>query len=156
MIYIIIILSILLESTVSNIISSSSILIPLFLLTSLSILYPCFKNKNQNFIITSILCGFIYDIIFTHSLFVNTLSFGLISILIIFCYNYINYNIISSNIINVISIIIYRIISYFLLCILNYVTFNEMSLIKCISSSLILNVIYGIIIYLLMRLFVKN
>lgn len=149
MIVIILIFSILLETSISNIVNLSSIFIPLFCITSLSILYPYFKNKD--FIITTILCGLIYDIVFTHTPFINTLSFSLISIFIILCYNYINYNIINSNIINIVTIIVYQIINYFLLCIVDYIKFNEMNLLKCISSSLILNIVYGIIIYLILK-----
>lgn len=146
---IILIFSFLLEASISNVINLSSLFIPLFVITSLVILYPYFKNKK--FIMITIICGLIYDVVFTHTLFINTLSFSLISIFIIFCYNYINYNIISSNIINIVTIIVYQIINYFLLCIIDYVKFNEMYLLKCISSSLILNIIYGIIIYLILK-----
>lgn len=156
MIYIIIIFSLLLEASISNVVNLYSIFFPLFLITSLSILYPYFKKNNQKFIITSIICGFIYDIVFTHSLFINTLSFGLISLFIIICYNYINYNIISSGFINIITIIVYQTINYFLLCTIDYLKFNEISLLKCISSSIILNVVYGIIIYALLKLFFKK
>ena len=143
---VILILSFLLEASIPNVINLSSLFIPLFVVTSLSILYPYFKN--QKFIVV---CGLIYDIAFTHSPFINTLSFSLISLFIMFCYNYINYNILSSNIINIVTIIVYQIINYFLLCIVDYVKFNEMSLLKCISSSLILNIVYGIIIYLILK-----
>ena len=145
----ILILSFLLEASISNVINLSSLFIPLFVVTSLSILYPYFKN--QKFIVVAIICGLIYDITFTHSPFINTLSFSLISLFIMFCYNYINYNILSSNIINIVTIIVYQIINYFLLCIVDYVKFNEMILLKCISSSLILNIVYGIIIYLILK-----
>ncbi len=152
MVYIIIIFSILFESAISNVVNLYSLFFPLFLITSLSILYPYFKGKTQKFIITCTICGFIYDLVFTHSLFVNTISFSLISLFIMLCYNYINYNIVSSGFINIITITIYQTIHYFLLCILDYLKFNEINLLKCILSSIILNLIYGIIIYLFMKL----
>lgn len=155
MIYIILIFSFLFESAFSNIIPKNSILIPLFLLTSLTILYPYFKNNNINFVITSVICGFIYDISFTNSLFINTLSFASVSGLTILIYNYINYNICSSNILNMIILISYRIISYILLCIIDIIKFNEMSLIQGIYSSLIVNIIYGLIIFIIIDLLAK-
>lgn len=156
MIYIILMLSYLLEASFSNIVSKESIFVPLFLLTSLTILYPYFKNIGKfNFIITSVICGFIYDISFTNSIFINTLSFGFASGFIILIYNYINYNICSSNFLNIVVLIFYRIISYILLCIIDFVKFNEMSLLKGIYSSLIFNVIYGIIIFIIVDLLAK-
>ena len=134
MIYIILIFSYLFESAFSNIVPKNSLLIPLFLLTSLTILYPYFKNKNINFVITCIICGFVYDISLTNSLFINTLSFGLVGVLTILIYNYINYNIYSSNILNIIVLIFYRTVSYILLCIIDIIKFNEMSLIEGIYS----------------------
>ena len=155
MIYIILIFSFLFEASFSNIIPKNSLLVPLFLLTSLTILYPYFKNKNINFTITCVICGFIYDISLTNSLFINTLSFGLVSGLTILSYNYINYNIYSSNILNIIVLIFYRIISYILLCIIDIIKFNEKSLIEGIYSSLIVNVKYGIIIFIIVDLLAK-
>ena len=115
MVYFLIIFSFLFESVFSNIVNSYSFLTPLFLLTSLSIVYPYFKNKKFNFIIVCILCGLFYDISFTDSLFVNAITFGISGGIIVICYNFINYNIVSSNFINMICIIFYRIISYLIL-----------------------------------------
>ena len=155
MIYIVIIFSFLFESTFTNIMDSYSFLTPLFLLTSLSLLYPYFKNNRFNFVIVCIICGLVYDISFTDSTFINTISFGICSGLIILSYNYVNYNIFSSNVINIINIIIYRIISYLFLCIISYVNFNESILLEGIYNSLLVNIVYGIIIYLILDLLSK-
>ena len=155
MIYIIIIFSFLFEATFSNIVNTNSFLIPLFLLTSLSILYPYFKNNKFNFVIVCIICGLFYDISLTNSNFINTISFGFCSGLIIIIYNYMNYNIFNSNFINIINIIFYRIISYLLLCIIDIIKFNEFSLIEGIYNSLLVNVIYGIILFVIVNLLSK-
>ena len=155
MIYIIILFSFLFESVFSNIVNSYSFLTPLFLLTSLGILYPYFKNKRINFFIVCIICGLFYDIVFTDSPFINTISFGLCSGLIILIYNYVNYNIFSSNIINIINIIFYRVISFLLLCIIDFINFNELILLEGIYNSLLINIIYGIILFIIMDLLSK-
>ncbi len=156
MIYGILIFSFLFESAFSNIISNYSLLTPLFLITSLVILYPYFKNKNLNYIIVCVICGLFYDIAFCDSIFINTLSFGLSGGLIILGYNYVNYNLYSSNFLNLITLIFYRIVSYILLCIVDYVHFNEMYLIESIYTSIIVNLIYGIFIYLIIFLIAKK
>lgn len=155
MIYIIIIFSFLFESAFSNIVNNHTFLTPLFLITSFSILYPYFKNNKFNFIIATIICGLFYDIALTNSPFINTISFGLCSGLIILLYNYMNYNIFNSNLINIIIIIFYRIVSYFLLCIIDVIKFNEMSLLEGIYNSLIVNIVYGIIIFIIVNLLAK-
>jgi len=155
MIYIIIIFSFLFESAFSNIVNSHTFLTPLFLITSFSILYPYFKNNNFKFIIISIICGLFYDISLTNSTFINTISFGFASGLIIILYNYMNYNIFNSNFINIIIIIFYRIVSYFLLCIIDVIKFNEISLLEGIYNSLLVNIVYGIIIFIIVNLLAK-
>ena len=147
--YLVLVISLLLEAIFSNIVSLNSLLIPLFLITSLIIIYPYFCKKNVNFFLVCLISGFLYDIIFSDSLFINTLSFSFISIVIILSYNYVNYSIYSSNILNIIVIMLYRIISYLLLCIIGYSAFDENILLSGISSSLILNIIYGLILYLI-------
>ena len=155
MIYIVIIFSFLFESTFSNIVNSYNFLTPLFLLTSLSILYPYFKNNKFNFVVTCIICGFFCDIAFTDSLFINTITFGLCSGIIILGYNYVNYNIYSSNFINIINIVFYRVVSYLLLCIVDFINFNESILLEGIYNSLLVNVIYGIILFIIIDLISK-
>lgn len=149
MIYCILIFSFLFEAAFSNLISNSSILTPLFLITSLVILYPYFKNKNANFVIVCIVLGLFYDIIFGNTTFINTLSFGILSGITILGYNYINYNIYSSNLLNIIVLVLYRIISYLLLCIVDYISFNENILLEGIYNSILVNLIYGILLYLI-------
>lgn len=155
MVYIVLLFSFLFESVFSNIVNIYSFLTPLFLLTSLTILYPYFKKNKINFVIISIIFGLLYDITFTDSLFINTISFGFCSGLIMLGYNYVNYNIFSSNIINIINIIFYRIISYLLLCIVDVIHFNESILFEGIYNSLLVNIIYGIIIFIIIELISK-
>lgn len=155
MIYIILLFSFLLECSFSNILSINSILIPLFLLTSLTIIYPYLKKEKHNFIIICTILGLLYDISFYNSAFINTISFGVCSIIIIIGYNYLTYNILNANIINLLVIIFYRIISYLLLCLIDYLSFNGLILLKGIYSSLIINILYGIIIYIIIDLVSK-
>lgn len=155
MIYIILIFSFLFESLFSNIVKPYTFLTPLFFITSLTILYPYFKNKKINFFIVSIICGLFYDLAFTNSPFINTLSFGMSSGLIIIGYNYMNYNIINSSFINIIVIAFYRTISYLFLFIIDALKFNGLNLFEGIYNSLLVNIIYGIIIFIIVNLIAK-
>jgi len=155
MICIILILSFLLEATFTNLVPIDSFLIPLFTITSLVIVYPYFKKKNINYILVCLIIGFFYDITFSDSLFVNTISFAIIGGLINLCYNYVKYNIYTSSIINIIILISYRIITYIMLLSINYITFNKYIFLKGISNSLLLNIIYGIVLYITIELLAK-
>ena len=145
---ILIIISFFLEGMITNLISLDSLFLPLFTLTSMVILYPFFnREKFYNYIITCFIIGAIYDIAYTNSLFINTFSFSLISVLIILIDHYIDSNIFSRSGINIVSIVLYRIITYFLLILFNYLSFNGNILIRGIYSSIIINFIYGMFLY---------
>ena len=147
MITAIIILSFILEGLFSNLISHNSLLMPLFSLISLLVLWPYFNCNNKRFIIVSIIVGLFYDIIYTDSIFVNTFMFLLLSIFIIKINEYVNYNLLNMCLLSIVSICLYRILSYLLLCMVGYLNFDEIILIRGIYRSLIINIIYSIILY---------
>ena len=149
MIYVVIIFSFLFESIITNVVSMNSLFIPLFVLISLSLLYPYFKKNNKNFIIICGITGLFYDMIFTNSLFINTVSFLSASLLIILNYKIFKYNILLSNLFNIVLIAFYRFISYVLLVAVSYLSFNYKALLDGIYTSLIINIIYGFIMYII-------
>ena len=145
-----IIISFILEGIFTNLISINSIFLPLFTITSFVITYPYFnKEKKYLFIITSFIIGVIYDIAYTNSLFINTFTFILCSLLIMLINKYIKENLISKIIINIFITIMFKIISYLLLFTFEFIKFNQNILLKGIYSSLILNIIYGLILYII-------
>lgn len=147
MISIILIVSLLLESAFSNLLPINSIFIPLFVVTSFTILYPYFKKNKFNFIIVCMIMGLMYDIVFSNSLFVNVIAFSLVGIILMICYNYVKYNIYTANIINLIILISYRIITYIILLSINYIAFNNKVFLSGIYSSILMNIIYGIVLF---------
>lgn len=151
-------LSFLLEGFFTNLVSLNSIFIPLFTLTSLIMLYPFFdiNNNSHKYIIVAIVFGLLYDIVYTNSSFINTISFSLCSLLIIFINHYLNPSILLKLGILLTIIIIYRIFTYLLLCAFNYLNFSENILIKGIYSSLLVNIIFGLILYFLSNFISKK
>ena len=152
MIYIIIFISLFFEAALSNIVSLNSLFLPLFSIVSLPLIWPYFKKNDLSFIAVCTLIGFIYDLVFTSMPYTNTIVFLILSVVIILNYRLFKYNIISSNILSVILIVLYRIIGYFILIIIGYLNFSFDFLLKSIYSSLIINLIYGIIIYIIIDL----
>lgn len=115
---------------------------PLFTLISLIFIY-----KKENRYLITLISGFIYDLVYTDTLFLNTLIFMLILLLIEFIFKCIRFNLVNVILVSILVIIIYRTSIYFILCIINYIEFNIIDLFYGIIYSLI-NVIFTIIIYL--------
>ena len=155
MISFVLIFSFLFEAMFTNLVSTNSIFIPLFTITALVLIYQYFKKKNFNYIIVCLILGLFYDIAFADSVFVNTICFGIIGGLNILIYNYVKYNIYTSNIINIIIIITYRIISYIILLSINFIAFNNNIFFKGIYNSILINLAYGIILYLVIDVLAK-
>ena len=155
MVWIIFIFSFLFESVFSNLISVYSLFTPLFLLTAIVILYPYMSKNKISFIIICMILGIMYDVSFTGSSFVNTISFTIVGYVLSICYNYVKYNIYTVNIINIIVLISYRIISYIILLSVNYIHFNNKEFFSGIYNSILINVIYCIIIFYIVDLLSK-
>ena len=143
MIYIIIIISFLLEGIVTNLISMHSLLIPAFTITSLVIVYPYFnKEKKHLFLLTSLCVGICYDIVYTNSLFINTFSFLICSLIILLINSFLSHRIYIVMLTNLFIIVLFRVCTYFLLITFSdNMFFNKELLVKGIYSSLILNII---------------
>ena len=120
----IVFVSFLLDSIMSNFVDiSSNIIIPLLTLTSLVTIFPYFSKEKEYFKIC-ILFGFLYDIVFCNTLFINTgLFIGIGFILKILNY-YLSNNIFNNLIMLVINIILYRSIMYFILIFGKVLSFN--------------------------------
>ncbi len=153
---IIIILSFYLEGFISNWVSNNGLLVPTFTMISLLLIYPYYNRNNFGFILTSGIIGALYDITYTNTLFLNTIVFLIISLLIIKAYDYINNNLFNTTILSIVIIAVYRIITYFILVILGYFSFNVNKLIVSFYSSILLNIIYTIAIYLLASIVAKR
>jgi len=144
---IILIISFLLDILVSKFITYNSLLYPLFSILSLIFIYPNFHKTNHYYIYSFIL-GFLYDILID-TIFLNAFIFLLLSYLLKLIFKKIPYNYLSVLLISIFTIIYYRLIIYSILIFINYLKFDIFILLKSISSSLLLNIIYISIMYLI-------
>jgi len=145
------IISFILDNIVSNLINYDSIFYPLFTLLSLILIYPNYNKKDKKYYIISFILGLIYDITL-NTLFLNTFIFLLLAYILRLIFSKIKYNYLSVLFISILSIIYYRTVTYVVLLILNYLEFNIHTLFKSIYSSILLNIIYVTIFYLLKKL----
>ena len=136
-----------LSSFIPIINTSNNFLIPMFTIISLVLMYPYFINKNKEFIIYSLVTGFIYDIVVTNTLCFNMIMFSFIAFLIIMLDNNLSNNITSIIVKSFIIIFSYDIVVYFVLVLINYINFNILGLLIKLVKSILLNLIYIIISY---------
>jgi rod shape-determining protein MreD len=153
----IIIISMLLESIISNFIAlDSSIFIPLFSIISLVIIYPYFNNNDFNYLKYCTIIGLCYDIIFTNTLILNMVMFFVIGVVIKLINVFISNNPLNITLISVASIIVYRFFTYIVLVTIGYFKYDFDYLLKSIYSSIFINVIYAIIVYLIADYYSKK
>lgn len=147
---IVVIISFLIEGVLSKYISIDSLLFEyLFTLISLIIVYPYFHNNENKYFKLSFLIGLLYDIVYTNTIFFNAFVFFIIAFIIKKINSFISNNSVNVAIISFIVIIFYRTIIYILLCLIGYLNFQIKDLLYSIVSSLILNMLYSIILYLI-------
>lgn len=139
-------ISIFLDNLISIFINTNSIFFPLF--TLLSIIFLNLLNiEDFHYFLLTFIIGFVYDIFFSNSIFMNTSIFLFLGLIIYLIFKKINYNFFNVLITSILIIILYRIITYFLFLLNSNVYFNINIIFKGIYSSLIINIIYIIVVY---------
>ncbi len=129
------------DGVLSLLVKQDSIFIPLWAIMSLIVVYPHIKNKQSMIAIGGIV-GLLYDIVYTQTLFLNTILFCGLALVVLLFYKYIPINILNSYVLAIVLISLYRILSYLILVFLCDLSFNWDILFKSIYSSIIMNLIY--------------
>lgn len=152
----ILLVSFFLESIISNFIFlSTNLLAPLFVLTALVVVFPYFNSEKEYFKMC-ILFGFLYDVVFSNTLFINIGLFLIVGSITKMLNYYLSNNIMNSILILFVNIVIYRVCFYFILVFANILTFDFLYLLKSIYSSILLNFIYISILYTIIRLSIRK
>lgn len=149
MISLILIISFILEGITTNLISSNSLFFPLFTIISLATVYPLFGKESKQFYLYSFLLGLIYDIVYTNTPFTNTFAFIITAYMIKLLYEYITVSKFNIILINIIVVLFHQTVLYLMLCLFGYSSFNEITMLVNLYSSIIINVIYGFILFLI-------
>lgn len=147
---IIVIISCLIQGTMSNYLGYTYVDLSLFstiyILIALLILKPYFTNEKKYFILL-IVSGIIMDIVYTNTFILNTCLF-------ILCYYFSKtfhfffpYNLFTINISNLLAIFLYHIVSFLFLFILQYDNYTIGVLLKILSHSIIMTIAYTSILY---------
>ena len=133
-----------------------TIFAPMLTIVSLVIIYPYFNNNNYRYLKYNAIIGLLYDIVYMDTIFYNFFLFLIIGlIVIIFNYLY-SSNCYISLIETIISIIFYRFIDYGFVIIFRNYSFSFSNLLESIYSSMTLNIIYCLIIYIIANKYSKK
>ena len=149
--YIIQILSLLLDGILTNFLpylqNDLSLFTPLLSVISIFLIYPFFRKEKKKYLINVFIYGMIYDLFYTNLLFWNACIFLVIGLLTIFIYK--NYEISLLKIIIPIIVIItsYELINASIIWIFHLVPITLSKVIYKITHTLLLNIIYGVVIY---------
>jgi len=136
-------------------INPNSLFLPLLTIVSLIIIYPYFNNNNFRYFKYIAILGLLYDIAYMNTIFYNFFIFVILGFINAFIKYLLSDRLYINVLITIILIIIYRFINFIFI----NITSDGLSafyLVKSIYSSLILNIIYCICIYLLTEWYSKK
>ena len=156
MIYLILLISFLLDGIVSFIFNNNVMFNTLFSLMSLIIIFRYYKRREDlKYLITVFVVGLLVDIVYTDTLFLNAGIYLVIGIVIIKYFKLFTYNLLNSIILGFIIISLYRLLNFLALSNTGVISINFYKLIESIYSSIFLNLIY-IFCFFLKRRKYKN
>lgn len=157
---IIMIVSLLLDGLLSNylpyLVNDLSIFTPLFTLISIFIIYPFYRKKEKNYFIHIFILGIVYDLLYTNMLFFNAVLFVIIGLIISFIIKNYELGFIKIIIYMIIVITLYESLTVLFLGIYNVVPISLNKLVYKITHSLLLNIIYGELLFLIIKIIPKK
>ena len=157
---IIIIISFILDGVLTNFlpygVENISLFTPLLTIVALVVIYNFFYHEEKKYYILSFIVGILYDLFYTNLLFLDGLLFLLIAFVITKIYKLVGFNYMWIALDILISIIIYECSFALVIVIFNLVPMSIYRLLYKIGHSIILNIIYGELLYFIIRLLPKK
>ncbi len=149
----IIIFSLFLDFLLSNInYSLLSYFYPMLTITTIVYLSNLYTNPNRsNYYLLVFLTSIIYDSIFVGNLLITVSSFMIVAILNMFLKRHIRSNLFNNILMLILSIILYEVFILLLLFVVGYKSFEFSMLLYKITHSLLLNTIYIVIMFLVLK-----
>lgn len=149
----IIIFSLFLDFLLSSInYSLLSYFYPMITITTIVYLSNFYTNSNRsNYYLLVFLTSIIYDSIFVGNLLITVSSFMAVAILNMFLKRHLRSNLFNNILMLILSIILYEVFILLLLFVVGYKSFEFGMLLYKITHSLLLNTIYIIIMFLVLK-----
>lgn len=157
---IIVFLSFVLDGILSNflpyMIDDLSLFTPLLTIVSIFLVYPFYYHKEKNYYILSFIVGILYDLFYTNLLFFNGFMFLIIAYITVKLYRYLNIDYLKVVLYISLIIIIYESLSAGIFLLFNLVPITIYKVLYKIGHSLLLNIIYGEIIFSIIQFIPKK
>ena len=157
---IIMIISLLLDGLLSNylpyLVNDLSLFTPLFTLISIFIIYPFYRKREKEYFIHIFILGIIYDLLYTNLLFFTGVIFVIVGLIIKFIIKNYELGYLKILLYMVIIIVLYESITVLFLGIYNVIPISFNKLIYKISHSLIINLIYGELLFIIIKILPKR
>ena len=157
---IIIVISLIFDGLLTNYLpylpNNLSLFTPLFTLISISILYPYYRKKEKYFFIMIFIIGIIYDLFYTNLIFFNGILFVIIAYLSSFIYRNYEINYLKLIVYIILVVTTYELLTGLILLVFNLVPVTISKIFYKIIHSLILNIIYGELLYLILNVLPKK
>ncbi len=157
---IILIVSFFLDGILSNflpyMVGDLSLFTPMLTIVSFVIIYPFFVKNKKAYYLSALIVGLCYDFMYTNLLFYNAILFLIVALLITLLYKYIQPTWFTILFFVFLVIVGYECLNAFIILIFQLVPMTFGRLIYKISHSLILNLCYGEVLYLIVLLLPKR
>ena len=150
------VLEIILNNFLPYMTSDLSLFTPMFTLISIFLIYPLLKKDLPKYFIISLILGIIYDLFFTNLLFFNGILFLTVAYITHILYKYLEINFINIILEIIIIIVLYELLTAISIILFNLVPITLPKVIYKITHSLIINIIYGELVYLIINLLPKK
>ena len=141
----------LLTNYLPYLINNLSLFTPLLTLTTIFIIYPYYRKKEKEYFITVFIVGIIYDLLYTNLLFFNAILFLFIALITRYIYKNYEVTYLKLLVYLILIIIIYESTTALLILTFNLVPITLNKLIYKIEHSILLNLIYGELVYFILN-----
>lgn len=158
--YIILVTSFILDGILSNFLpfmeGDLSFFTPLVTIVALFLIYTFFDKENNKYYLTAFITGLLYDLFYTNLFFLNAFLFVLIAFITVYIYGNERIDFFRVLIYLIFIIALYESSIAILIVIFNVVPMSIDKLLYKISHTLILNLIYGEVIYFIIQIIPKK
>ncbi len=131
--------------------NSLTLFTPMFTLVSIFIVFPLYRKKEKQYLITVGLLGFIYDLLYTNLLFYDAIIYFLLGLITIKVYKRFDVCHIKVSLYVIILLIIYEFVFSVFIALFNLVPITIYDIYYKIIHSLLLNVIYAEFLYTVIK-----
>lgn len=153
-------ISLLLDGLLTNylpfLVNDLSFFTPLFTLISIFIIYPLYRKKEKKYFISIFILGMLYDLLYTNLLFFNAVLFVFIGFIIRLIIKNFELSYMKIILYIVIVVVSYESLTLFFLGIFNIIPISINRLIYKITHSLLINIIYGEILFIIIKILPKK